>query len=252
MKRKNMLISALAILAVSVLVGSGIARCSMNRTATNAPETPPVGQTETREVIEGDQVNEDAGVATSTPGQLNGFSTFKNTSWTVEGGTTTLSVIESAFIVKASDSSNIIYYVVKDESQHDDVLSVTLSISHCLTGEQKDTVCTVTETKDGGKRLVCDELPGAFLLDAPLQSSLEITGITSSLTDVFEVSEESFSSVLEQYIVQKSPYATKAVWDEEVWIDFKAQTYLTNFTLNDAASTVVTVIKQADGSMATQ
>lgn len=252
MKRKNMLIGALAILAVSVLVGSGIARCSMNRTDTGAPETPPVEQTETREVIEGEQVNEDPGVATSTPGQLNDFSTFKNTSWTIEGGTTTLSVIESAFIVKASDSSTIIYYVVKDELQRDDVLSATLSISHSLNGEQKNTVCTVTETKDGGKRLVCDELPGAFLLDAPLQSNFEITGITSSLTDVFGVSEESFSSVLEQYIVRKSPYATKAIWDEEVWIDFKAQTYLTNFTLNDAASTIVTVIKQADGSMATQ
>lgn len=46
-----------------------------------------------------------------------------------------------------------------------------------------------------------------------------------------------------------SPYATSAAWDKEVWIDYGAHSTLTTFTLDDAASTIVTVSVSQDGAM---
>ena len=62
-------------------------------------------------------------------------------------------------------------------------------------------------------------------------------------------SEADFESALESFAKAHSPYATSAAWDKEVWIDYGAHSTLTTFTLDDAASTIVTVSVSQDGAM---
>lgn len=46
-----------------------------------------------------------------------------------------------------------------------------------------------------------------------------------------------------------SPAAKTASWDREVWIDFAGNTATTTFTLDDGASTIVSVTRTADGAI---
>lgn len=46
-----------------------------------------------------------------------------------------------------------------------------------------------------------------------------------------------------------SPNAERAIWDAEVWIDYANNVATTSFTLDDGASTMISVTRAADGTI---
>lgn len=65
----------------------------------------------------------------------------------------------------------------------------------------------------------------------------------------FGHTRDEFEAVLGEFAKGASPHATEATWDGEVWLDFNAGTKLTNFTLDDAANTPVTVVDDGSGEL---
>lgn len=76
-----------------------------------------------------------------------------------------------------------------------------------------------------------------------------IIGGTTELYDTFGKTRNDFEMLLSDHVSAKPIKATTATWDCQAWIDFAEGTYLTNFTLNDSAMTIVTAIMDAQGKL---
>lgn len=229
MTRKKKIMAALAIGAVALCIGSGVARCTL------AP------QEDTGTPAQGQQGAQQEGQPQAEAGAQGGFADLENTSWTSEDGKSTLSVIRGAFIEKGEAGSSILYYTVSDEEREQGKITATLSVSASMTGEEEQTVALVREEDDGSVTIACDRLAAKYVKDAPADTTIEIAGATDDLYQTFGKGEDAFTQAVLEYAKARSPHASKAIWGKEVWIDFGADTYLTNFTLDDAASTIVTV-----------
>ena len=142
----------------------------------------------------------------------------------------------------------MIYYTVSDEKTDAAGLSVTLSASEDIAVPGADTVVRI-ENEGASTTLTCDFLKATYIQDSKAQTALSIAGDIQDLCALTGKSEADFESTLESFAKAHSPYATSAAWDKEVWIDYDAHSTLTTFTLDDAASTIVTVSVSQDGAM---
>lgn len=247
MKRKNKVMLALAIGAVVIAVGSGVARCTLAPAEDIAAPEPETSQASTV------TVNDTGGEpgAQRQAGAQGGFADLKNTSWESEDGKSALSIIEGAFIESDEAGQRILYYTVEEEQQSSSEIAVTLSVASSMTGDEEKTVVVVREGEDGTRTITCDKLACAYFQKRQAATEVVLVGATDDLYDVFGKSEGDFESALLDYAKANTPSASTATWGKEVWIDYGASTYLTNFTLNDAASTIVTVQKDAYGNLET-
>ena len=142
----------------------------------------------------------------------------------------------------------MIYYTVSDEKTDAAGLSVTLSTSEDIAVPGADTVVRI-ENEGASTTLTCDLLKAIYVQDGKTQTALSVAGDVQDLCALTGKNEADFESVLESFAKAHSPYATSAAWDKEVWIDYDAHSTLTTFTLDDAASTIVTVSVSQDGAM---
>lgn len=252
MNRKNKIMAALAMGAVALVVASGVARCALSEAGDPPPEPAPAQEAEhaepgtppaSAETEEGPE----AGNGTAAQG---GFADLKNTSWESEDGKSALSIIEGALIESGEQGSTILYYTVDSESREGGELAATLSVSRSMTGDEERTVAVVREGRDGGTEISCDKLSCKYLRkNATAAGPISLIGATQELYDEFGKGEGEFASVLSEYAAGACPGATSASWSKEVWIDFSSGTRLTNFTLDDAASTIVCVQLGSDGKL---
>ena len=169
-------------------------------------------------------------------------------SWTSRDGASKLSIAKDALIERTADSTSVVYYTVSDEKTDAAGLSVTLSASEDIAAPGADTVVRI-ENEGASTRLTCDLLKATYIQDGKAQAELSIAGDIRDLCALTGKNEADFESILESFAKAHSPYATSAAWDKEVWIDYGAHSTLTTFTLDDAASTIVTVSVSQDGAM---
>lgn len=246
MKRKNKVMLALALGAVVLVIGSGAARCSL----APAEDAPASEQEATQPSLEAAGAIGDDPEVPGQAGAQCGFADLKNTSWESEDGKSALSIIEGAFIESGEEGQSILYYTVDEEQVRGSDIEATLSVSSSMTGDEEKTVAVVSEAKDGTFSITCDKLRCAYEMRPQQAMDMSIVGSADELYSAFGKSEDEFEDVLLDYARANIPSASEAAWGKEVWIDYGANTFLTNFTLNDAASTIVTVQKDASGKLA--
>lgn len=226
MNGKAKIVAAVAAGAVALTIGVGAARCSMDApNAQNGQQAPD-----------------------ERPPSESKFSSLANTSWTSRDGALKLSITKDALIERTADSASVIYYTVSDEKTDAAGLSVILSASEDIAVPGADTVVRI-ENEGASTTLTCDLLNATYVQDGKAQAELSIAGDMQDLCALTGKNEADFESVLESFAKAHSPYATSAAWDKEVWIDYNAHSTLTTFTLDDAASTIVTVSVSQDGAM---
>ena len=232
--------------ALAILVGSSVARCTLAQDGGEAgPDPVSQEQASPQEAGRGDE-EEDAGAAGGAP---KGFSALAGSSWTSEDGGSSLSITPTNLVVTSPEGTTVLYYALDEESSADGSLSATLSVSQTVNGPQQLAVLFVTSGPDGSQRIVCDELGGAFVRDVAEEAHVSIGNPDEALFDAFGHTRDEFEAVLGEFAKGASPHATKATWDGEVWLDFNAGTKLTNFTLDDAANTPVTVVDDGSGEL---
>lgn len=244
MNRKNKVMAALAIGAVALVVASGVARCSL-AVDDDAPQEPPATQALQLDEAQSPLVGTDAGAAAQ-----GGFADLKNTSWESEDGKSALSIIEGALIENREEGSSIVYYTIDSESLEDGVLTATLSVSSSMTGDEEKTLAVVREGLNGEAEITCDKLSCKYVKKAAMAAGpISLADATQELFEEFGKNEGDFVEVISDYAKGAYPGAKSAIWSKEVWIDFGSGTRLTNFTLDDAASTIVCVQLSADGKL---
>lgn len=244
MNRKNKIMAALAIGAVALVVASGVTRCTLSSGSEEAPEPSSTQETQLATALP-TSAGTDAGA-----GAQGGFADLKNTSWESEDGKSALSIIEGALIENGEEVSSIIYYSIESESEDSGVLTATLSVSSSMTGDEEKAVAVVREGQDGTSEITCDKLSCKYLRKAAaVAGPLSLKDATQDLFDEFGKGEGDFVSALSDYAKGAYPGAKSAYWSKEVWIDFGSGTKVTNFTLDDAASTIVCVELDAEGKL---
>lgn len=245
MKRKNKVMLALAIGAVVIVVGSGVARCTLAPTEEAAAPESEASQSSSQAASEIGGEPESQWQA----GAQGGFADLKNTSWESEDGKSALSIIDGAFIESDEAGQRILYYTVDEEEQSSSELTATLSVSTRMTGDEEKTVAIVHEYEGGTRTIACDKLACAYFQKAQAATEITLADATDDLYGVFGKGEDDFGSALLEYASANTPSASTATWNKEVWIDFGSGTIITNFTLNDAAATIVTIQKDSSGKL---
>ena len=244
MNGKTKIVAAVAAGAVALTIGAGAARCSMNAPdAQNAPQEQASGKQDDAKANQSSQQAPDERLLSESE-----FSSLANTSWTSRDGASKLSITKDALIERTADFASVIYYTVSDEKTDAAGLSVTLSASEDIAVPGADTVVRI-ENEGASTTLTCDLLKATYIQDAKTQIALSMAGDVQDLCTLTGKNEADFESILETFAKAHSPYATSASWDKEVWIDYGAHSTLTTFTLDDAASTIVTVSVSQDGAM---
>ena len=238
MNGKTKIVAAVAG-AVALTIGAGAARCAMDapdaQNGQQAPQEQAQGKQDDAKASQSSQQAPDERLPSESE-----FSSLANTSWTSRDGASKLSI--------TADSTSVVYYTVSDEKTDAAGLSVTLSASEDIAAPGADTVVRI-ENEGASTRLTCDLLKATYIQDGKAQAELSIAGDIRDLCALTGKNEADFESILESFAKAHSPYATSAAWDKEVWIDYGAHSTLTTFTLDDAASTIVTVSVSQDGAM---
>ena len=241
MNGKTKIVAAVAAGAVALTIGAGAARCAMD--APDAQNGQAQGKQDDAKASQSSQQAPDERLPSESE-----FSSLANTSWTSRDGASKLSITKDALIERTADSTSVVYYTVSDEKTDAAGLSVTLSASEDIAAPGADTVVRI-ENEGASTRLTCDLLKATYIQDGKAQAELSIAGDIRDLCALTGKNEADFESILESFAKAHSPYATSAAWDKEVWIDYGAHSTLTTFTLDDAASTIVTVSVSQDGAM---
>lgn len=244
MSRKNKIMVAAAIAAVLLFVVSGVARCSLSSTSADAPvteqaiEEPAAEDAGTQEPIEAVVIEEGAG-----------FDALVGTSWVgADDPACTLAIVDGAFVEGKDGTNTVTYFTLDSEEEDGGTLTATVLASKSMTEAATPVLVTVYE--EAGRTLIkSDTLACIYASVETKPSALSFSGVTSKLEESLGVDTAKIEAAVASRAAAVSPNATRAIWDAEVWIDFANNTATTSFTLDDGASTIVSVTRSADGTI---
>lgn len=226
MTKKNMILAAVVVAAVFIALGSSAARCSMQQPPSDEPER---------------------GQSSEPSPQGLSMASLVGTEWVLEDGSREMAIVQGAFIEGTGTDADVTYFTVDEEAVRDGALTATLSATKDVAAGHRISIVRV-EHSDGGMRLFCDELSGTYLSKAPESMGVKIEDAAPELEESMGVGTERLEEALSAFAATRLPHATIAVWEGEVWIDFACDRASTTFVMNDAASTVVTVLVE-DGAI---
>lgn len=236
MDKKNKIIAGLAIGAVTLLVASGVTRCALapadDDNAATAEQAATIEQQQTQE---------------EKPEGQGGLSEIENTTWKSDDGKSTLTVLSGALIEATESGETILYYKATDVIETDTGITADLSVSKEQGGKAAQTALAITRGS-GSMRLACDALSTDYSMKTG-DAAIALAGIDENLTSLYGRTADDFASAISKWASSKSPYATKATWTKEVWIDYKSGSKVTTFTLDDGASSTVSVTLNAAGEL---
>lgn len=243
MTRKNKIMAAAAAIALLLLVGSGVARCTL--------ATEGIQEAESAEaVLQEEAVSEaDPEAESADIDEVSGLAGLVGTSWVgADDPTLTLAIVDGAFVEGKEGSNTVTYFTVDSEEESNGDITATVLASKSMTEAASPALVTVYE--EAGRTLIeSDALATTYASVQTEPKSLSFTGVTSKLEETLGVDAAKIEAAVASRAAAVSPDAARAIWDAEVWIDFANSTATTSFTLDDGASTIVSVTRNADGSI---
>ena len=230
MEKRNRAAIALACIALLVLIGAGCARCAI----VHGGGQDASGEAQQTEQSTGADAQEEA---------KDSLDKLVGTKWTSKDGESTLAVVSGAFVEASGGEEAVTYWTPGDVQAGQDGFSETVWASGSLTGEQSQAVVRVEVASSGQTSIACDSFKKSksYLADAPENTELAVKGDVSRLAELAGADEGEITEALRSFAKSKSPYATSASWDGEVYIDANANTVSSTFTLDDPNKTVATV-----------
>ena len=243
MSKKNKLMLAAAVIAVLLLVGSGVARCSLVREDVES----------TNSAIEAVEKEEAPAAQQGAPAEGHadtaaGLEALIGTSCTgIEDPTYTLS-IKGAFVEAKDGQTSVTYWTLDTEEATDTTVTATVLASKSLTEAACPSLVTVA-TEGADTVLRTDALACSYKKVLLGERTLSFTGVTSKLEEAMGVEAAKIEAAVSARAAAVSPNASRAVWDAEAWIDYANGAATTTFTLDDGASTMISVTRAPDGTI---
>lgn len=243
MSKKNKLMLAAAVIAV-LLVGSGMARCSLAREdieSTNSA-VKAVEKEESSASHQGAPAEEHADTTA-------GLEALVGTSWTgIEDPTYTLSIVKGAFVEAKDGQTSVTYWTLDTEEATDTTITATVLASKSLTEAASPSLVTVA-TEGADTVLRTDALACSYKKVLLGERTFSFTGVTSKLEEAMGVEAAKIEAAVSARAAAVSPNASRAIWDAEAWIDYANGTATTTFTLDDGASTMISVTRASNGTI---
>lgn len=244
MSNKNKLMLTAAIIAVLLLVGSGVARCSLAR--------EDIEQTETAiESVEREDESsaQQGSIEEIETDEATGLESLIGTSWVgIDDPTYSLSIVKGAFVESKDGQTNVTYWTLDAEEATDSTIAATVLASKSMTEAASPVLVTVT-TEGADTVIKSDALASSYKKVLLGDRTLHFTGITSKLDEAMGVEASKIEAAVSARAAAVSPNASRAIWDAEVWIDYANNVATTTFTLDDGASTMISVTRATDGTI---
>ena len=229
MQGKSRVMAAVAAGALVVALGAGAARCAI-APQEGAQDSP---QEQAQQAA--------AGADAATVKASSGAEAFWNTAWTgADDPTATLRIVEGAMVESAGGTERAWFFSAEEPSEAGGVLSVPIEVKG--TGDKAGGLSLIQVSGDGGNRiLACDLLTQSYAPQKAREGAFSVTGIDGRLSEALGADS---SDIVARKAAEVSPQAAGASWDKEVWLDYAGNVASTTFTLDDPASTVVTVVSR--------
>ena len=235
MQGKSRVMAAVAAGALVVALGAGAARCAI-APQEGAQDSPQ----EQAQQAAGNQEGADAGTGKAA----SGAEALWNTAWTgADDPAATLRIVEGAMVESAGGSERAWFFSAEEPSEAGGVLSVPIDVKG--TGDKAGGLSLIQVSGDGDDRaLVCDLLTQAYVPQKARDGVFSVTGIDERLPEALGADAAAIEEAVARKAAEVSPQAAGASWDKEVWLDYAGNVASTTFTLDDPASTVVTVVSR--------
>ena len=225
MQGKSRVMAAVAAGALTVALGAGAARCAI--APQEGAQDSPQGQAQPA-----------AAGADAAPEAL------WNTVWTgADDPTATLRIVEGAMVESAGGTERAWFFSAEEPTEADGVLSVPIDVKG--TGDKAGGLSLIQVSGGGDARtLACDLLTQAYAPQKAREGTFSVTGTDGRLSEALGVDVAAIEEAVARKAAEVSPQAAGASWDKEVWLDYAGNVASTTFTLDDPASTVVTVVSR--------
>ena len=232
MQGKSRVMAAVAAGALTVALGAGAARCAI------APQESPQEQAPPATAGAPEGTGSETGKATSSADAL------WNTAWTgADDPAATLRIVEGAMVESEGGTERAWFFSAEEPSEAGGVLSVPIDVKG--TGDKAGGLSLIQVSGDGDARtLACDLLTQAYVPQKAQDGAFSVTGTDDRLPEALGADSADIEDIVARKAAEVSPQATGATWDKEVWLDYAGNVASTTFTLDDPASTVVTVVSR--------
>ena len=232
MQGKSRVVAAVAAGALTVALGAGAARCAI------APQEGAQEQAPSATAGAPEGTGSETGKATS------GAEALWNTAWTgADDPTATLRIVEGAMVESAGGSERAWFFSAEEPSEAGGALSVPIEVKG--TGDKAGGLSLIQVSGDGDARiLACDLLTQAYAPQKAQDGAFSVTGTDDRLSEALGADVAAIEEAVAGKAAEVSPQAASASWDKEVWLDYAGNVASTTFTLDDPASTVVTVVSR--------
>lgn len=232
MQGKSRVMAAVAAGALTVALGAGAARCAI------APQESPQEQAPSATAGAPEGTGSETGKATS------GAEALWNTAWTgADDPTATLRIVDGAMVESSGGTERAWFFSAEEPSEAGGVLSVPIDVKGA--GDKAGGLSLIQVSGNGDARtLACDLLTQAYVPQKAQYGSFSVTGTDERLPEALGADVAAIEETVAGKAAEVSPQATGATWDKEVWLDYAGNVASTTFTLDDPASTVVTVVSR--------
>ena len=232
MQGKTRAMAAVAAGALIVALGAGAARCAIAPQESPQEQAPPA------------TAGAPEGAGPETEKAASGTEALWNTVWTgADDPTATLRIVEGAMVESDGGTERAWFFSVEEPSEADGVLSVPIDVKG--TGDKAGGLSLIQVSGDGDARtLACDLLTQAYTPQKVRGGAFSVTGTDDRLPEALGADSADIEDIVARKAAEVSPQAAGASWDKEVWLDYAGNVASTTFTLDDPASTVVTVVSR--------
>lgn len=232
MQGKTRVMAAVAAGALIVTFGAGAARCAI--APQEGAQDSPQGQAQPAA----------AGADAATGKAASGAEALWNTVWTgADDPTATLRIVEGAMVESSGGTERAWFFSAEEPTEADGVLSVPIDVKG--TGDKAGGPSLIQVSGSGDARtLACDLLTQAYTPQKVRGGAFSVTGIDGRLSEALGADSADIEDIVARKAAEVSPQAAGASWDKEVWLDYAGNVASTTFTLDDPASTVVTVVSR--------
>lgn len=232
MQGKSRVMAAVAAGALVMTIGAGAARCAI------APQEGAQDSPQEQEQPAS------AGADAATGKAASGAEALWNTVWTgADDPTATLRIVEGAMVESSGGTERAWFFSAEEPTEADGVLSVPIDVKG--TKEKPGGLSLIQVSGDGDARtLACDLLTQAYTPQKAREGAFSVTGTDDRLSEALGADSADIEDIVARKAAEVSPQAASASWDKEVWLDYAGNVASTTFTLDDPASTVVTVVSR--------
>ena len=226
--KRGKVIAVAAAGALVVLLASTIARCAA---------AGPAGAGQGAGGSAPEQAQQQAGPAEAAASTLEAAA---GTSWVAEDGSgATLQVTDRSLVESATDGTvSALAYSAADEAEADGQAIVTLTL------EDGSAATLIVTLEDGEPAAVASDAFSAapsYVASEGGGGPVEVTGLDERYLELVGGDEDALRAAIGAYAARRSPQASSASFDGEVFLDLASGMVSATFHLDDNASTIVTV-----------